>query len=66
MSKFCNNCGAQMEDQATFCPNCGAANAPAPAPQQAPAENKAVAKAGEYLGKAAAFSNSYIKKAKKK
>ena len=65
MSKFCNNCGAQMEDQATFCPNCGAANNAAPAAPKAPAANKAADVAGEYLGKASAAVNAYIKKAKK-
>lgn len=29
MSKFCNNCGSMMEDDAVFCTNCGAQAAPA-------------------------------------
>ncbi len=29
--KICPNCGAQLEDQAAFCVQCGAAFAPAPA-----------------------------------
>jgi hypothetical protein len=34
---FCNNCGTQVPDGATACPNCGAAiGAPAPAPQPQP------------------------------
>lgn len=35
MSKFCNNCGSEMEDDVVFCPNCGAQDAPAY--QEAPA-----------------------------
>lgn len=30
---FCNNCGTQLEEGATFCPSCGSAVAAAPAPQ---------------------------------
>ena len=35
---FCNQCGAQLQDGATFCPACGAQQGVAPqqAPQQAP------------------------------
>lgn len=36
MAKFCNNCGAQVDDAAQFCGNCGnqfAAPQPAPQPQ---------------------------------
>ena len=29
MAKFCEKCGTPMEDEAVFCPNCGAAAAPA-------------------------------------
>ena len=38
MSKFCNNCGSVMEDDAVFCTNCGAKEAPAApvAPAAAP------------------------------
>ena len=31
---FCSNCGAQIENNAKFCPNCGAAQNAAPAPAQ--------------------------------
>ena len=34
MSKFCTNCGAQLEDDVVFCTNCGAKNEE----QEAPAE----------------------------
>lgn len=37
MSKFCGSCGSQIADNATFCPNCGASAANAPAPTPAPA-----------------------------
>jgi hypothetical protein len=47
MSKFCNQCGAAMEDDALFCMNCGAAArvtpaepAPVAAPEAAPAAKK--------------------------
>lgn len=30
---FCQHCGKQIEDDATFCPNCGAKVGSAPAPQ---------------------------------
>lgn len=45
MSKFCNNCGCELEDDAVFCPNCGAQDAPAEpvAEEQAPVETAAVA-----------------------
>lgn len=33
---FCNNCGQQISDNATFCPNCGTATVPQP--QQAPVQ----------------------------
>ncbi|MBQ3084499.1 MAG: zinc-ribbon domain-containing protein [Clostridia bacterium] len=36
MSKFCQNCGNQLDDNAVFCPNCGAKDelpAAAPAPE---------------------------------
>lgn len=39
MKMFCKNCGTQLDDQATFCPNCGAEQEtpqPQPAPQQTP------------------------------
>ena len=35
MAKFCKKCGAQLADEAVFCPSCGAAQGPvAPQPQQ--------------------------------
>lgn len=40
MSKFCNNCGSEMEDDVVFCPNCGAQDAPAY--EEAPAAKKEV------------------------
>lgn len=33
MSKFCGHCGTTLADNATFCPNCGAAPADQAAPQ---------------------------------
>ena len=32
MPKFCTGCGTQLNDNAKFCPNCGAAQGDAPAP----------------------------------
>ena len=32
MNKFCNNCGSAIEENARFCPQCGAAASEAPAP----------------------------------
>ena len=45
MSKFCNNCGCELEDDAMFCPNCGAQDAPVEpvAEEQAPVETAAAA-----------------------
>lgn len=39
---FCSSCGAQMDDNAVFCLNCGAQKAaPAPAPAPAPVQAQA-------------------------
>ena len=38
MSKFCTNCGATLEDDAVFCPECGTRSAAAP--EQPPVEEK--------------------------
>ncbi len=43
MAKFCQNCGASLEESTAVCPGCGAAQAapavyPAPAPVLAPAD----------------------------
>lgn len=38
MSKFCNNCGSIMEDDAVFCTNCGAREEAAPAAEPVAAE----------------------------
>lgn len=43
--KFCEECGAQMEDDALFCDNCGAQNAASP-PEEA-AENIKASETGE-------------------
>lgn len=34
MSKFCTNCGATLDDDAVFCPECGARFDAAPAPEE--------------------------------
>lgn len=36
MSKFCNNCGNMVDDDAVFCTNCGATFEAAPVPEEAP------------------------------
>ncbi len=45
---FCKNCGTQLDENANFCPSCGAAQSPVPPaepiveqPAQAPAPQKA-------------------------
>lgn len=43
MSKYCQNCGAQMEDNAVFCANCGAQSEVAYSNDAAPAYNTAPA-----------------------
>jgi hypothetical protein len=48
MSKFCINCGTELEDDAVFCTNCGANNAEAPAPAAAPAPEAPVSEAPVY------------------
>ena len=67
--KFCNMCGNQMEDQATFCPICGAASEAAPAPaQQAPAANPVndiMGKVQDFGAQAANFGQNYVQAAKK-
>ena len=49
MSKFCDNCGCELEDEALFCPNCGAQDAPVEpvAEEQTPAVEETVAEAPE-------------------
>ena len=42
MSKFCTTCGAALDDNATFCTNCGT---PQQAQQAAPAQGAAPAQA---------------------
>lgn len=49
MSKYCNNCGAEMEDDVVFCPNCGA--------QDQPAYNETPMDAAPEEGKANPLSN---------
>lgn len=64
--KFCNMCGNQMDDQATFCPNCGAASEAAP--QQAPNANPVndiMGKVQDFGAQAANFSQNYVQAAKK-
>ena len=39
--KFCRNCGAQLEDNAAFCPTCGTATSAAQAQQAAPQQQAA-------------------------
>ncbi len=39
MSKFCPNCGEELEDYASFCPRCGCEIAPHPAQPQHPQNN---------------------------
>lgn len=39
MSKFCGNCGAQLDDDAVVCSNCGCNIAPAATPASAETEN---------------------------
>lgn len=65
--KFCNNCGQQMEDTSTFCPNCGATNEAAPAaPAAKPAGNNAfMAKVQGVWAKVQNFCKNYISAAKK-
>lgn len=58
--KFCNICGNQLEDQATFCPNCGTACQAAPM-QQAPQANPV----NNMMGKVNNFSQNYVQAAKK-
>ena len=43
MSKYCQNCGAQMEDNAVFCANCGTQSEVAYSNDAAPAYNTAPA-----------------------
>ncbi len=39
---FCKNCGKEIDDQSTVCPNCGAQQQePQAAPQTAPQQNVA-------------------------
>ena len=45
---FCRNCGNQLNDQATFCPNCGTAQSAAAA--QAPAAPAPVDNGGFWWG----------------
>ena len=37
MSKLCTNCGAALDDDAVFCPECGTRTDAAPAPEEKPA-----------------------------
>lgn len=53
--KFCNNCGSQLEDQSTFCPNCGTACA---------AEQKAAPAGANVVDKVTGMGKDYVKKAK--
>ena len=67
MSKFCNHCGAALEDEAAFCNNCGgaveAAPAPEAAPEAAPAKASFIDQVKGFFGKLAAAAKADPKRA---
>ena len=63
MSKFCQNCGAELADADMFCQSCGTKQEATEA--AAPAENNANDKAQQVVDNVSAAATDYVEKAKK-
>lgn len=61
---FCRNCGSQINDGASFCPNCGAPSAGRPAGQPSPATAGGAPYAATAGAPAAAVSTARARRAK--